>query len=134
MDIVSIQKNILMSPKKLRFVARATKKLSPVEAVEMLPHISRRAAGPLVKVIKSALANAQEKGVNAEDLEFKEIQVNEGPRLKRGRSVSRGVLHPYKKRMSHIRVVLVTKSEVSASRQGGRNSKSETNKNTKTKK
>jgi large subunit ribosomal protein L22 len=109
MDIKAEQKYLVASPKKVRVVVGAIKKLSPRLAVESLSLIGRRAAEPLAKVIKAALANAKQKGIGEDDLIFKEIQVTEGPRLKRGRPVSRGQWHPIKKRMSHIRVVLTTK-------------------------
>ena len=98
-----------MSPRKLRLVASLVNKLPPTKAVETLPHTGKRAAEPLAKVIQSAISNAKNKGVSESDLVFKEIQINDGPRLKRGRPVGHGRFHPYKKRMSHIRVVLMTK-------------------------
>ena len=85
------------------------KKLPPSEALEVLPYTGKRAALPLAKVIKSAMANALQKGADEKSLVFKEIQVGEGPILKRGRPVSRGRWHPIQKKMSHIRVVLETK-------------------------
>jgi large subunit ribosomal protein L22 len=103
------QKYLIMSPRKLRLVVGLIKKMKPAEAIERLPFASRRAAGDLLKVIKSALANAKNQGVSETDLVFKEIQISEGPRLKRGKAASRGRWHPFKKRMSHIRVVLTTK-------------------------
>ena len=109
MEIVSTQKFIKTSPKKLRYVAGLVKKLSPLQAVEVLPFAKRRAKEPLIKVIKTAIGNAKSRGVDPSLLVFKEIQIGEGPRLKRGRPVSRGRWHPYKRRMSHIRIVLQTK-------------------------
>lgn len=106
MEIKSVQKFVKTSPRKLRLVAALAKKMKPAEAIETLPFSRKRAADPLVKVIKTALANAKERGLKEENLIFKEIQINEGPRLKRGRPASRGVWHPYKRRMSHIRVIL----------------------------
>ena len=106
MEIVQTQKYLRISPRKLRSIAGLVKKLEPAKAVEVLPHLKKRGSLMLLKVVKTALANAKEKGLQEKDLVFKEIQVNEGPRLKRGRAVARGRLHPYKKRMSHIRVVL----------------------------
>mgnify|MGYP001584749096 CR=1 FL=1 len=111
MDIIATQKFLIMSPKKLRVVAFEVRKMKPIQSIEVLPHIGKRAAEPLLKVIKSAIANAKVKGISETDLIFKEIQINEGPRLKRGRPVSRGMFHAYKKRMSHIRVVLTTNSK-----------------------
>lgn len=106
------QKYLIMSPRKLRLVVGLIKKMKPVDAIEKLPFASRRAAGDLAKVIKSAIANARNQGVNDTELIFKEIQIGEGPRLKRGKAASRGRWHPFKKRMSHIRVVLTTVAKV----------------------
>lgn len=111
-QFVSTQKYLITSPRKLRLVSELIKKMKPAEAVEKLPFVQKRAGEDLAKVIKSALANAKNQGVGETDLIFKEIQIGEGPRLKRGRAASRGRWHPFKRRMSHIRVVLVsTKKE-----------------------
>ncbi len=107
MEIKVQQKFLLMSPRKIRPVADMVRKLTPEKSVEVLPFVGKRAAEPLLKVIKSALAIAKERGIT-DGLVFKEIQIGEGPRLKRGQPVSRGQWHPIKKRMSHIRVVLTT--------------------------
>ena len=108
MDIISTQKFVKMSPKKVRPVGYMIKKMTPQKAVEVLPYVEKRAALPLMKVIQSAIANAKNKGILPDKLIFKEIQINEAPRLKRGRPASRGMWHPYKRRMSHIRIVLTT--------------------------
>ena len=110
MEIIASQKYLLLSPRKIRPVVALIKKMTPLEAVERLPFIAKKASEPLAKVIKQALANARVKGLSDSDLTFKEIQIGEGPRLKRGRPVSRGQWQPIKKRMSHIRVVLETKA------------------------
>ena len=111
MEFKSEQKYLILSPRKIRPVVEVIKKMTPIKALEKLPFIKKRASEFILKVIKSALANASQKGVNAEDLIFKEIQIGEGPRLKRGQPVSRGRWHPVKKRMSHIKVILVIKKE-----------------------
>ena len=113
MEIIASQNYLLMSPKKIRMVVDIIRRLTPNQAIERLPFVGKRAALPLIKVIKSAVANARVKGISEDELLFKEILINEGPRLKRGRPVSRGMWHPIIKRMSHIRVVLTTrKSEI----------------------
>lgn len=111
MEAIATQKYIRTSPRKLRVVARAVSKMSPTVAVETLALTNRRAADPLAKVVKTAIANAVDKGASPENLVFKEIQIQEGPTLKRGRPVSRGQWHAIKKRGSHIRVVVETKKE-----------------------
>ena len=109
MEFKSEQKYLILSPRKIRPVVDVIKKMTPVKALESLPFIKKRASEFLAKVIKSAVANASQKGVDASTLVFKEIQIGEGPRLKRGQPVSRGRWHPIKKRMSHIKVILATK-------------------------
>jgi large subunit ribosomal protein L22 len=116
MEIIATQKYLIVSPKKLREVADVVKKLTPTKALEVLPFIGKQAATPLSKVIKAALANAKAKGESETDLTFKEIQINEGPRLKRWRAGAHGRAKPYKRRMSHIRVVLKTNKQVPVAR------------------
>jgi large subunit ribosomal protein L22 len=112
-EFKATQKYLLMSPRKIRLVVAVIKKMKPVEAVEKLPFVQKRAGAEIAKVIKAAIAAAKNAGVSETDLVFKEIQIGEGPRLKRGKAASRGMWHPFKKRMAHIRVILVsTKVEV----------------------
>jgi len=103
------QKYLIMSPRKLRLVADVARKMSPREAVDTLVFTQKRAAEPIVKVIKSAIANATRDGVGEDSLEFSEIQIGEGPRLKRWKPGARGRIKPYVRKMGHIRVVLRTK-------------------------
>ena len=109
MEIKATQKFVRMSPRKLRQVVPLVKNLPPAKALEILPHLGKRAAGPLLKVIKTAIANAKVKKISEGDLVFKEIQINEGPRLKRWRAGAKGRVKPYRRKMSHIRVVLESK-------------------------
>ncbi|HCR35431.1 50S ribosomal protein L22 [Candidatus Woesebacteria bacterium GWC2_33_12] len=111
MIIKSEQKHLIISPRKLRPIADVLRKLSVQKAIDLLPFIKKRGSNLILKVIKSAVANATQKGVTITELKFKEIQIGEGPRLKRGQPVSRGRWHPIKKRMSHIKIILMTKLE-----------------------
>ena len=103
------QKFLIMSPRKIRLVVAVIKKMKPLDAVAKLPFVQRRAGAEIAKVIKAAIANAKNQGISDTDLIIKEIQIGEGPRLKRGIAASRGRWHALKKRMSHIRVVLTTR-------------------------
>lgn len=108
MEFKAEQKHLLLSPRKMRPVADVVRKMTPEKAVITLPFIKKRSSEYLLKVLKSAIANASQKGVDVKDLIFKEIQIGEGPRLRRGQPVSRGRWHPIKKRMSHVKVILST--------------------------
>lgn len=112
MQVKSTQKFMKTSPRKLRLVADIARQLSPVMAVEVLPHTGKRAAEPLIKVIKTAIANAKVMGISEDRLFFEQLQINDGPRLKRGRAVSRGRWHPYQRKMSHVVVVLGVREEL----------------------
>ncbi len=94
----------------MRLVATAVKNLVPEEALDKLKFLNKRAAQPLAKVIKQALANATNNfKLKKESLKFKSIQIRKGSTYKRWRSVSRGRAHSIFKRTSHIRVILESK-------------------------
>lgn len=114
MKVIATQKYVRMSPRKLRYVADVIRPLSVDEALDALPFIRRRAAGVIEKVVKSARANAVQKGLGTENLRIAEIQISEGPRLKRFRAVSRGRAHGIIKPMSHIRVILTNEKKTQA--------------------
>lgn len=114
MEVTTTQKFIRTSPRKLREVAALVRKMTPEKAIETLPHIRKRAANPILKALKTAVANASQKGAVLGDLVLKEIQINEGPSYKRWRAGGRGMVKPYKKRTSHIRIVVETKKEKKA--------------------
>lgn len=96
-----------MSPKKVRLVAKVLKRLSVGEALDQLQFISKAAAQPLTKLIKSAIANAENNfGLEKENLVIKKLIVNEGPTLKRWKPRAHGRATPIRKRSSHIELVL----------------------------
>ena len=111
MEVKSHSKYMRISPKKAREVARVLPGKKATEGLSLLKYIPRKAARLLDKTLKSAMANAENNSnLNADDLLIKEAVINEGPALKRFRPCARGSSHPYKKRMSHIRIVLTDES------------------------
>lgn len=88
------------------------KGMTPKEALEMLPNINKRAAGTIFKAVNTSVANAKQKGADPGSLSIKEIQIQEGPMMKRWRAGAKGRAKPYKKKMSHIRIILETKEKV----------------------
>ena len=106
MEYQATAKYIRTSPRKLRLIVDAIAKLTPVAALAQLGQMPKQAAEPLTKVISSAIANAKMRQVAEESLLFKKIEVMGGPVMKRWHAVSRGQAHGYKKRMTHVRVVL----------------------------
>ena len=66
----------------------------------------------LDKTLRSAMANAENNSnLNADDLIIREAIVEEGPALKRFRPCASGSAHPYKKRMSHLRITLTDEKD-----------------------
>jgi large subunit ribosomal protein L22 len=106
MEYQATAKHIHTSTRKLRLVADSIRTLKPAQAVVSLERMPKRAAKPLGDVIASAVANAKQKGVDIQNLSFKTIEVMGGSAMKRFRAVSRGVAHSYKKRMTHVRIIL----------------------------
>lgn len=104
MEFITIQKNISNSPRKLRLVASMVRKMDPYAALDILRFTRNSAAVPLSKAIKTVIANAGSK----EGLVFKSIEINEALKMRRYRvgTAGRGRGRPYKKRMSHIRIIL----------------------------
>lgn len=103
MEYIHTQKNIKSSPRKLRLVADMVRKMSPERAVETLSFTQRAAAEPLRKAIITALAN-----VKKDNLAFKSLEIQEGMKLRRLRigTAGRGRSRSYRKRYSHIKIVL----------------------------
>lgn len=111
MEIIAESKNIRISPRKLILVAKAVRGLSPQEVLNKLQFITKSAAQPLAKTIKSAIANAKNNAkIKGEDLKIKKMEILNGSSYKRWRPVSRGRAHPYKRRTSHIRIILEGKA------------------------
>lgn len=107
MEIKAQSKYLRISPRKLLLVSKAIKGLSLKEALENLAFFPKRGAFPLLKTLKSAIANAKNNfKLKEEQLKIKSIEILKGPSLKRWRAVSKGRAHPYKRRMSHIKVIL----------------------------
>jgi len=103
---------VRMTPRKLRLVAGIMKKLSVNDAEAILLLQSRRAAQPLLKLLRSAVANAKNSGrVSPEQLFIASVLVNQGPMLKRYLPRARGSASPIQKKMSHVTLVLGEREE-----------------------
>ena len=104
MEAKTIQRYMHTSPRKLRLVADMVRGVEPNKALEILRFTQKAAALDLSKAIQSAIVAAKQKGMD--NTSFKSLEINEGPRLKRMRAGAKGRGKPYKRRMSHIKIVL----------------------------
>ena len=107
-------KYLLVSPTKVRPVADLVRGKEYVDVLAVLEAMPQKGAKLIHKVVRSAAANAvaQNKKLDEEMLYLKEIQVNEGPRMKRVWARSHGRRDILLKRMSHISVVLDEKANL----------------------
>lgn len=106
------------SPRKVRIVADVLRGKSVKDAKKKLDFITKRATGPLHKLLNSAIANAKDLGAAVENLTVKAITVDGGKILYRRRPVSHGSAHTIHKRTSHIKIVLIEKNPTSLKLRG----------------
>lgn len=112
---ISAELNYLrMAPRKVRLAADLLRGKRVPEAEYGLRFVARQARQPLVKLLRSAVANAKHdfRVTNEESLVISEITVNRGPALKRRRARAFGRAFPITKHSSHIKLVLETKEGV----------------------
>jgi len=108
MESTTYQKNIKISPKKLRVYLNSIKKLTPVEAVNLLFYTQGKAALVFHKVLKSAINNAKNTlKIDSSLLKFKVLTIDEGQKVKRSRPGGRGTAKPFKMRYSHIKIIFL---------------------------
>ena len=101
--VYSKSKYIRISPSKVRRVAKLVRGKSVTEATQILSNLPHKGAFLLLKVIKSAKANAVNNSkLNENELQLPLILINEGPTFKRFRPVGRGRIFGILKRTSHI--------------------------------
>lgn len=113
MEIKASLNYLRIAPRKVRSIVDLIRGKEIQDAEKQLKFITRRAAGPILKVLKSAIANAKSNfNVEKENLFIKEIKVNEGIPYKRSIPMSRGRAYPIMKRTSHIIILLGVKEGV----------------------
>ncbi len=110
-DIRAHARYISHSPQKVRGVIDLVRGKSVPEALTILKFTQKAAAAPVLKVLSSAMANAEENfGVSRDDLYVYRIFADEAPTRKWRRFGARGRFKPWLRRSSHITVVLRERS------------------------
>lgn len=108
MEKQTVKLNYLrIAPRKVRLVADLIKGLSVNEAEAQLLGIRNRSAGPLLKLLRSAVASIKNnKHLSEEQFFIESVRVDGGPMLKRSLPRARGMATPLQKKMSHITITL----------------------------
>ena len=100
---------IRISPRKVQDVSRLVRGKTVGSVLGMLPYMNKRASLFIEKLVKSAVSNAGNKGVDISDLGniyVSKINVNQGPVLKRHRAAPFGMAAMIRKRTTHIEIEL----------------------------
>ena len=100
---VAKTKNARISPYKVRQVLALIRGKSAEKAQVILKFSDKKAAGIILKVLNSAMANAEHNyGMDLDKLYVHEAFADQGPVMKRFRPVSMGRAHPYVHKFTHI--------------------------------
>lgn len=111
MEVKATAKYVRISPQKVRKIIDAVKGEPVEEGLAMLRFMPQKAAGMVRKVLRSAVANAdQNTDMDVDTLVIRNITADQGPMLKRFRARARGRGTRILKRTSHITVTLSDKS------------------------
>ena len=107
METKATAKYTRIAPRKARIVAEIIKGRPAGQAVSLLKFTPKKAAGILLKLLNSAVANAEQKTeTDVDTLYVKRVTVDGGPTAKRWRPRAMGRAFRIRKRTSHITIVL----------------------------
>ena len=102
--------NLRIAPRKVRLVANLIKKSSALPAQALLKFQNKKAALPILKLLKSAVSSAANNfNLSSENLYIANIFVDEGQKLKRFRPRAFGRAGAIHKKTSHITLILEEK-------------------------
>jgi len=110
MDITAKARFVRMSPRKVRLVVDSIRGLGVAKAENCLSFMKQQASEPVMKLLKSAVANAEHNfKLSSEKLFVKTITVDGGPVYKRWTPKAFGRATPIRHRTSHISLILSEK-------------------------
>ncbi len=104
-------KNYRQAPRKVRLIADLVRGKNARKALMTLEFTDKRAAAPIAKLIRSAIANAEVKGISSEHLFISDIRVDKGVTMKRWMPKAFGRATPINKRTSNLVVALTERAK-----------------------
>ena len=105
-DATAQLSNYRQSPRKVGLVASLVRGKRVSDALASLDLVPKRAGEPIAKLIRSAVANARQKGMTEAELVVSSIQVGKGIMFKRSSPRARGSAAIIRKKASHIKLEL----------------------------
>lgn len=107
MKVIASLNNLRTSPRKVRLVTNSIVGMNAGAAIVQLKHVVKKTSEPVEKLLKSALANAENNfGLDKDNLFVSSILVGEGAKLKRWLPRAQGRATLLLKRTSHIKLEL----------------------------
>ncbi len=105
--VTASARGLRISPRKMRLVTNLVKDLQVGEAITQLTFTNKKAAGMLIKLLKSAVANAENNfSLKPEQLYVKSISCDMGLTAKRYFPRARGSAFVIRRKQAHVNVVL----------------------------
>lgn len=127
MEVRAHLRYLRIAPRKVRLVINLVRGMSVEQATDQLSVLPKRSALPVLKLLNSAVANAEHNfQLEKKNLIIKSITANEGPKLKRWQPRAFGRAAEILKRMTHITIILEDIAKSPAPKKGA--SKISTNK------
>ena len=122
MEATATLKYLKASPQKVRLVVDLLRGKKVEEALQILRFTNRPVAKDLAKLVRSAVANAENKDTNVDtdELVVSKIYVNEGPREKRVQPAPMGRAYRVQKRKAHVTVHVSDEVKAVNERSGGK--------------
>lgn len=106
MEATAKATHVRIAPRKVKIVLDLIRNKPCDEALAILKYTPKAACEPLEKLLKSAMANAENKDMDTTRLYVSECRVDQGPTLKRIRPRAQGRAYRINKKTSHISLVL----------------------------
>ena len=124
MEAYAIARNIKGSSQKARLVVDLIRGLKVNQALAILQHTNKRSAHPIERLLRSAIANAEQKAqadniaVDVDELWVKECYVNKGvtKNRRRVRPAPMGRAYRERRHYSHITITVSSEREAEAER------------------
>lgn len=106
MEVRAVAKYVRMTPRKLRRVVDQIRGKNAIQSLTLLNFMPYSAADVVKKTLQSAIANANEKGLDVDALMVRQVFVDGGVTMKRIRPRAQGRAYPIKKRTSNVTLVV----------------------------
>ncbi len=107
MDVKATLRHLHMSPRKVRLIVDLVRGMKATDAETRLKFVQKDATRPVLKLLQSAMANAEHNNkLDRESLFIKAITADGGATLKRFRPRAMGRAAPIRKRTTHINIIL----------------------------